>query len=305
MLTARDPVSPGNSDLCFEWPGTIDDAVAHLVAPGSRSKPDPLTRKARSVVTADTSTSAIPTGACWSSSRTSEMGRDSPTLGRSWTSTTTYACRRVARWKGDGSTRSGSNCIAGSCRSPGRRVRPCSISSGLGIRRRWAIANSREQAGLLLGYVKTIVERSPLLRSQLASARDDRLVFRGNPCSLRLPARTGSSVASRLRRSSSMRHRTSSRSPGGRARSNGSGRPHGRCSRSTASRDGRSGSRRRATAKTSTGSCTSRPRPQRLLDDPRRRRSPRPARHARRTYSGPRLAQALDAHRISLAMGRR
>jgi terminase large subunit-like protein len=59
---------------------------------------------------------------------------------------------------------------------------------------RWAvaIANSREQAGLLLGYVRTIVERSPLLRSQLQSARDDRLTFRGNrvlvaaPCQDRL-----------------------------------------------------------------------------------------------------------------------
>lgn len=59
---------------------------------------------------------------------------------------------------------------------------------------RWtvSIANSREQAGLLLGYVKTIVERSPLLRSQLVSARDDRLTFKGNrvlvaaPCQDRL-----------------------------------------------------------------------------------------------------------------------
>jgi len=59
---------------------------------------------------------------------------------------------------------------------------------------RWAvsIANSREQAGLLLGYVRTIVERSPLLRSRLVSARDDRLTFKGNrvlvaaPCQDRL-----------------------------------------------------------------------------------------------------------------------
>jgi catechol 2,3-dioxygenase-like lactoylglutathione lyase family enzyme len=29
---ARVPVAPGNSDLCFEWPGPIDDAVAHLRA---------------------------------------------------------------------------------------------------------------------------------------------------------------------------------------------------------------------------------------------------------------------------------
>ncbi len=27
---ARLPVQPGNSDLCFEWPGPIDGAVAHL-----------------------------------------------------------------------------------------------------------------------------------------------------------------------------------------------------------------------------------------------------------------------------------
>jgi catechol 2,3-dioxygenase-like lactoylglutathione lyase family enzyme len=24
------PVAPGNSDLCFEWPGSIDAAIAHL-----------------------------------------------------------------------------------------------------------------------------------------------------------------------------------------------------------------------------------------------------------------------------------
>ena len=29
---ATDPVRPGNSDLCFEWHGPIDDAVAHLRA---------------------------------------------------------------------------------------------------------------------------------------------------------------------------------------------------------------------------------------------------------------------------------
>ena len=27
---AGDPVRPGNSDLCFVWDGSIDDAVAHL-----------------------------------------------------------------------------------------------------------------------------------------------------------------------------------------------------------------------------------------------------------------------------------
>jgi catechol 2,3-dioxygenase-like lactoylglutathione lyase family enzyme len=29
---ARIPVPPGGSDLCFEWPGTIDEAVTHLQA---------------------------------------------------------------------------------------------------------------------------------------------------------------------------------------------------------------------------------------------------------------------------------
>jgi hypothetical protein len=59
---------------------------------------------------------------------------------------------------------------------------------------RWvvSIANSREQASLLLGYVRATVERSPLLSKQLVSARDDRLTFRGNralvaaPCQDRL-----------------------------------------------------------------------------------------------------------------------
>ena len=29
-LLARVPVAPGGSDLCFEWPGSIAEAVAHL-----------------------------------------------------------------------------------------------------------------------------------------------------------------------------------------------------------------------------------------------------------------------------------
>ena len=29
-LGAAVPVAPGNSDLCFVWPGTIEEAVAHL-----------------------------------------------------------------------------------------------------------------------------------------------------------------------------------------------------------------------------------------------------------------------------------
>ncbi|MEV6692736.1 VOC family protein [Micromonospora sp. NPDC051196] len=29
-LVAHSPVAPGGSDLCFVWPGTADDAIAHL-----------------------------------------------------------------------------------------------------------------------------------------------------------------------------------------------------------------------------------------------------------------------------------
>jgi catechol 2,3-dioxygenase-like lactoylglutathione lyase family enzyme len=29
-IVARVPVVPGNSDLCFEWPGAIEAAIAHL-----------------------------------------------------------------------------------------------------------------------------------------------------------------------------------------------------------------------------------------------------------------------------------
>jgi catechol 2,3-dioxygenase-like lactoylglutathione lyase family enzyme len=31
---AADPVHPGNSDLCFVWEGTAEEAVAHLLAHG-------------------------------------------------------------------------------------------------------------------------------------------------------------------------------------------------------------------------------------------------------------------------------
>jgi len=31
---ARLPVQPGNSDLCFVWPGPIADALAHLESNG-------------------------------------------------------------------------------------------------------------------------------------------------------------------------------------------------------------------------------------------------------------------------------
>ena len=33
-LNADKPVEPGNSDLCFVWPGPIEDAVAHLAQHG-------------------------------------------------------------------------------------------------------------------------------------------------------------------------------------------------------------------------------------------------------------------------------
>jgi len=41
---ARLPVQPGNSDLCFEWPGPISDAVAHLGQCGVLIERGPLQR---------------------------------------------------------------------------------------------------------------------------------------------------------------------------------------------------------------------------------------------------------------------
>ena len=41
---ARDPVRPGNSDLCFVWDGPIDDAVAHLARHGVAVELGPVER---------------------------------------------------------------------------------------------------------------------------------------------------------------------------------------------------------------------------------------------------------------------
>jgi catechol 2,3-dioxygenase-like lactoylglutathione lyase family enzyme len=38
------PVQPGNSDLCFEWNGPIEDAIAHLKAHGIAVERGPLQR---------------------------------------------------------------------------------------------------------------------------------------------------------------------------------------------------------------------------------------------------------------------
>src|SRR5438309_11486550 len=43
-MVARVPVAPGNSDVCFEWSGPIDDAVAHLERQGVRVEAGPLRR---------------------------------------------------------------------------------------------------------------------------------------------------------------------------------------------------------------------------------------------------------------------
>jgi catechol 2,3-dioxygenase-like lactoylglutathione lyase family enzyme len=43
---ARLPVQPGNSDLCFEWPGPIDAAKAHLQAHGVAIELGPVDRHA-------------------------------------------------------------------------------------------------------------------------------------------------------------------------------------------------------------------------------------------------------------------
>ena len=41
-LNAARPVEPGNSDLCFVWPGPIEDAVAHLERAGVAIEAGPL-----------------------------------------------------------------------------------------------------------------------------------------------------------------------------------------------------------------------------------------------------------------------
>jgi len=42
---ARDPVRPGNSDLCFAWPGPIADAVAHLQSHGVAVELGPIAKE--------------------------------------------------------------------------------------------------------------------------------------------------------------------------------------------------------------------------------------------------------------------
>ena len=42
---ARIAVAPGNSDLCFEWPGPIDGAIAHLARSGVAVETGPLRRE--------------------------------------------------------------------------------------------------------------------------------------------------------------------------------------------------------------------------------------------------------------------
>ena len=43
-MVARTPVAPGNSDLCFEWDGAIEGAIAHLRARGVNIEAGPMTR---------------------------------------------------------------------------------------------------------------------------------------------------------------------------------------------------------------------------------------------------------------------
>ena len=42
---AADPVRPGNSDLCFVWPGSPDEAIAHLRAHGVEPELGPVERQ--------------------------------------------------------------------------------------------------------------------------------------------------------------------------------------------------------------------------------------------------------------------
>jgi catechol 2,3-dioxygenase-like lactoylglutathione lyase family enzyme len=41
---ARVPVRPGNSDLCFTWPGAVPDAIAHLERHGVEVEEGPVER---------------------------------------------------------------------------------------------------------------------------------------------------------------------------------------------------------------------------------------------------------------------
>jgi catechol 2,3-dioxygenase-like lactoylglutathione lyase family enzyme len=41
---ARIPVSPGNSDLCFVWPGRLAEAIAHLGRHGVEIETGPVSR---------------------------------------------------------------------------------------------------------------------------------------------------------------------------------------------------------------------------------------------------------------------
>jgi catechol 2,3-dioxygenase-like lactoylglutathione lyase family enzyme len=43
-LVARVPVAPGNSDLCFVWPGSPEEAVAHLEGHGVEVEAGPVAR---------------------------------------------------------------------------------------------------------------------------------------------------------------------------------------------------------------------------------------------------------------------
>jgi catechol 2,3-dioxygenase-like lactoylglutathione lyase family enzyme len=43
-LVARDPVGPGNSDLCLEWPGPAEEAVEHLRLHGVEVEAGPVER---------------------------------------------------------------------------------------------------------------------------------------------------------------------------------------------------------------------------------------------------------------------
>lgn len=43
-MLARVPVAPGNSDICFEWSGPIEDALAHLSSRGVAVEAGPMIR---------------------------------------------------------------------------------------------------------------------------------------------------------------------------------------------------------------------------------------------------------------------
>ncbi len=72
---ARIPVPPGGSDLCFEWPGPIAEAVAHLARCGVAGRLRATQAASAQRGSATASISATRTEPCLSSSAYAAVGK--------------------------------------------------------------------------------------------------------------------------------------------------------------------------------------------------------------------------------------